>query len=212
MKLPSTTTSSWAIASITSSPPSRLKFLGPGAARSGEDDIYLHHNLTTSHISRGFYGDIKADERCYVRNESNNLSQCDYKNSSNLCETAAAQYFRKVVQGLDKAPLSTEVVDDKETTFALSDLGNIGEIKWDIALCLLLSWTVVCLCLIKGIKSSGKVVYFSATFPYLLLITLMIYGLFQDGAIDGVKKLFVPSEDDLQKILNIQVGLNIILL
>ena len=33
-----------------------------------------------------------------------------------------------------------------------------------------------------GIKSSGKVVYFSATSSYLLLITLMIYALLQDGA------------------------------
>ena len=45
--------------------------------------------------------------------------------------------------------------------------------------------------LFAGIKSSGKVVYFSATFPYLLLITLMIYALLQDGAIDGVKRLFI---------------------
>ena len=49
----------------------------------------------------------------------------------------------------------------------------------------------------SGIKSSGKVVYFSATFPYLLLITLMIYGLLQDGAmkgLKGLKVLFVPEE------------------
>ena len=45
-----------------------------------------------------------------------------------------------------------------------------------------------------GIKSSGKVVYFSATFPYLLLITLMIYALLQDGAIDGVKTLFIVTK------------------
>ena len=45
--------------------------------------------------------------------------------------------------------------------------------------------------LLAGIKTSGKVVYFSATFPYLLLITLMIYALLQDGAIEGVKVLFV---------------------
>ena len=137
------------------------------------------------------------------------MNQCDYRNKSKLCETAAAQYFRKVVQGLDKAPLSTEVVEEEEKTYALSDLGNIGEIKWDIALCLLLSWTVVCLCLIKGIKSSGKVVYFSATFPYLLLITLMIYGLFQDGAMEGVEKLFIPRWDGEKSILDIQVGLRI---
>ena len=116
------------------------------------------------------------------------------------------------MQGLDKAPFSTEVVEEEEVTFALSDLGNLGEIKWDIALCLLLSWTVVCLCLIKGIKSSGKVVYFSATFPYLLLITLMIYGLFQDGALEGVKKLFIPRWNGKKSIRDIQVGLRILLL
>jgi len=156
----------------------------------------------------GFYGDIKADERCYVRT-GNVSSQCDYITRGNFCQTAATQFFRKVVQGIDKAPLhnSTEI-DGGETvvTYALSDLGNIGQIKWDIALCLLLSWTVVCLCLIKGIKSSGKVVYFSATFPYLLLVTLMVYGLTQDGAIDGVKKLFIPKKWTGEKsISDIQV-------
>ena len=34
---------------------------------------------------------------------------------------------------------------------------DIGKVKWDIALCLLLAWIVVYLCIIKGVKSSGKV-------------------------------------------------------
>ena len=32
-----------------------------------------------------------------------------------------------------------------------------GEVLWDQALCLLLAWIVIFLCLIKGVKSSGKV-------------------------------------------------------
>lgn len=32
-----------------------------------------------------------------------------------------------------------------------------GYIRWQLLLCLLGAWTVVFLCLIKGIKSSGKV-------------------------------------------------------
>lgn len=32
-----------------------------------------------------------------------------------------------------------------------------GEVLWDLALCLLLGWIVIYLCLIKGVKSSGKV-------------------------------------------------------
>ena len=39
----------------------------------------------------------------------------------------------------------------------LDTLGDIGEINWQLALCLLLSWIIVFLCLMKGVKSSGKV-------------------------------------------------------
>ena len=34
---------------------------------------------------------------------------------------------------------------------------DIGHIKWELALCLLLAWVLVCFCLAKGIKSGGKV-------------------------------------------------------
>ena len=45
------------------------------------------------------------------------------------------------------------------------DFGDFGEFKVDLAFHLLLSWLVVLLCLSIGIKSSGKVVYITATFP-----------------------------------------------
>ena len=37
------------------------------------------------------------------------------------------------------------------------NIGNLGHIRWHLCLCLLLAWIVVYLCIIKGIKSSGKV-------------------------------------------------------
>lgn len=36
-------------------------------------------------------------------------------------------------------------------------MNETGNVNWDVALCLLLSWLVVFLCLINGIKTSGKV-------------------------------------------------------
>ena len=60
-----------------------------------------------------------------------------------------------MVLGIDKALVEniTETLDNNtEVTkmFALTETWNIGEIKWDITRCLLLSWTVVCACLVKG--------------------------------------------------------------
>lgn len=64
----------------------------------------------------------------------------------------------------------------------LREFGEIGEIQWDLTLCLLLSWVIVFLCLMKGVKTSGKVVYFTATFPYFILIALLIVGVRLEGA------------------------------
>lgn len=34
---------------------------------------------------------------------------------------------------------------------------DTGSLQWDLVLCLLLAWIVCYLCVLKGIKSSGKV-------------------------------------------------------
>ncbi|GFS05133.1 transporter [Elysia marginata] len=77
---------------------------------------------------------------------------------------------------------------------------NIGTPIPSLALCLLFSWTVVVFCLIKGIKSSGKVVYFSVTFPYFILFALLIRGFLLDGAGNGVKYFLIPDWSKLQDI------------
>lgn len=82
------------------------------------------------------------------------------------------------------------------------DIDNMGAPLYRIALCLLLSWIVVVICLIKGIKSSGKVVYFTATFPYVILFILLIRGALLDGALEGVKFFIIP---EWSKLADIQV-------
>ena len=47
---------------------------------------------------------------------------------------------------------------------AVHDWENLGAVRWQLALCLLGAWIIVCLCLIKGVQSAGKVVYFTGSY------------------------------------------------
>ncbi|XP_071954065.1 sodium- and chloride-dependent glycine transporter 1-like isoform X2 [Antedon mediterranea] len=72
-------------------------------------------------------------------------------------------------------------------------IGNLGGVRWQLALCLLLAWFIVFCCLAKGVKSSGKVMYFTATFPYLVLFILLIRGLTLDGHREGIAFFITPK-------------------
>ncbi|MEQ2174864.1 Sodium- and chloride-dependent glycine transporter 1 [Goodea atripinnis] len=91
------------------------------------------------------------------------------------------------------------------------DIGNFGEVRLPILGCLAVSWFVVFLCLIRGVKSSGKlsmitmcvqVVYFTATFPYVVLTILFVRGITLDGAINGIKYYLTPQ---WEKVLDAKV-------
>ena len=84
--------------------------------------------------------------------------------------------------------------------------------------CHVVTWVAVFLCVMKGIKTSGKVflyyqlyykyktihltshmqvVYFTATAPYVIILILLIKGLTLEGALDGLYFLFVPKWEQL---------------
>ncbi|XP_076464972.1 sodium- and chloride-dependent neutral and basic amino acid transporter B(0+)-like isoform X2 [Babylonia areolata] len=81
-------------------------------------------------------------------------------------------------------------------------LDNMGPVKWELVLCYLAGWIFVCLTLSKGVKSSGKVVYVTATFPYLVLIILLIRGVLLDGYYKGIDFYISP---DLSILKNAKV-------
>lgn len=76
-------------------------------------------------------------------------------------------------------------------TNSLND--GVGSLNWNLVGFLAMSWFVVFLILVKGIKSSGKASYFLAIFPYIMLTTLLVKTLTLEGSMDGIIYFFKPQ-------------------
>uniref|UniRef100_A0A8B9K4M5 Transporter n=1 Tax=Astyanax mexicanus TaxID=7994 RepID=A0A8B9K4M5_ASTMX len=74
-----------------------------------------------------------------------------------------------------------------------NSISESGGLNWRMTLCLLAAWSMVCLAMIKGIQSSGKVMYFSSLFPYVVLFCFLVRALLLKGSVDGILHMFTPK-------------------
>ncbi|CAH1778090.1 unnamed protein product [Owenia fusiformis] len=163
----------WAIFYLFASFTSKLPWESCGnawntaACIEGEMVIGPDGNLTKA------ADNVTYEEICAARNASMMMMS----NTTGSLKTPSEEYWENFV--LDISPSIEET----------------GTIRWQLALCLLLAWVVIFLCLCKGIKSSGKVVYFTATFPYIVLVILLIRGVTLPGYWKGIEYYVTPKWD-----------------
>ncbi|GFW19429.1 sodium- and chloride-dependent glycine transporter 1 [Trichonephila clavipes] len=98
--------------------------------------------------------------------------------------------INNIYPGKDSKVRVVEVKTTRDMTEGFHDLGGM---RWELALCLLVCWIFVFLCLSKGVKSMGKAVYFTAFFPFLVLTILLIRGLNLSGSTEGIMFYLTPK-------------------
>ncbi|XP_057565505.1 sodium-dependent dopamine transporter [Hippopotamus amphibius kiboko] len=112
-------------------------------------------------------------------NQSWNSPHCSDARAANassgpndtLRTTPAAEYFERGVLHLHES----QGIDD------------LGPPRWQLTSCLVLVIVLLYFSLWKGVKTSGKVVWVTATMPYVVLFALLLRGITLPGAVDGIR-------------------------
>lgn len=76
-------------------------------------------------------------------------------------------------------------------------LADVGSLRPELSLCLLLGWVVVFFVTWKGIHKSGKVIWCTALFPYVILVVLLVRGVTLPGASLGLHYYVTPQWEKL---------------
>ncbi|XP_015780280.1 PREDICTED: sodium- and chloride-dependent transporter XTRP3-like [Acropora digitifera] len=93
------------------------------------------------------------------------------------------------------------------TTLQISTgIEDSGGINWKLCACLVGTWILIWLCMMKGRRITGKIVYVTATLPLILLIIFFFRGVHLQGYQEGLALLFIPechfqAEDKMQECL-----------
>ncbi|XP_074660842.1 sodium- and chloride-dependent glycine transporter 1-like isoform X2 [Tubulanus polymorphus] len=147
--------------------------------------IGLYYNVIIAHTIFYFFASMQSvlpwttcgndwnTEHC-VHPNANHTNLTAMKNDS-LSRTASEEYYNNYV--LEQS----------------SGMDELGLPSWKLLLCLLFAWLIVYAALIRGIASLGKVVYFTAIFPYLMLTVLLIRGVTLQGAGQGILYYLKPD-------------------
>ncbi|XP_036918850.1 sodium-dependent dopamine transporter [Sturnira hondurensis] len=114
-------------------------------------------------------------------NNTWNSPNCTDAHSSNASDalslndsfrtTPAAEYFERGVLHLHES----------------HGINDLGPPRWQLTSCLVLVIVLLYFSLWKGVKTSGKVVWITATMPYVVLFALLLRGITLPGAMDGIR-------------------------
>jgi len=88
----------------------------------------------------------------------------------------------------------------KHKILDMSDsIDNFGTPKWDLLGVVVLVWVFIYFAIWKGVKSTGKIVYVTAIFPYFVIVIMLVRSVTLEGSTIGLKYFLMPKWADLLK-------------
>ncbi|XP_046471280.1 sodium-dependent dopamine transporter [Neodiprion pinetum] len=141
-------------------------------------------------INASYVGDYAMADNQFTSNDSGvtfegiqNTTLINHFSNDTRYTSAAQEYFNRAILELHES----------------GGLHDLGAVKWDIALCLLVVYIICYFSLWKGISTSGKVVWFTALFPYAVLLILLVRGITLPGSTEGIKYYLSPNFSAITK-------------
>ncbi|RWS27353.1 Sodium- and chloride-dependent glycine transporter 2-like protein [Leptotrombidium deliense] len=126
-------------------------------------------------------------------------SKCDLDYNTENCITIeeAINYTRYAPPNKTDSEIAnrTSSADEFFNRYVLNKSDTL-ELSWPqpgLALALFVSTSFAVVCLIHGVESSGKAVYFTAIFPYVMLTILFFRGITLPGAWTGIEFYLYPG-------------------
>ncbi|XP_053408806.1 sodium- and chloride-dependent taurine transporter-like isoform X2 [Mercenaria mercenaria] len=148
---------------------------------------YLYMSFTTSLPWASCDNEWNSD-RCF--DGSTNRSEV-WSNQSVLSNTLTT--MNASVNTSEKMVDSVIEFWERKVLHISDGIDKPGSLVWELAVSLLIVWILIYFCVWKGVRWSGKIVYFTALFPYVILTILLLRGVTLDGAAEGIKFYLKPD-------------------
>src|SRR4030042_3931095 len=85
------------------------------------------------------------------------------------------------------------------TYLGRTDGPALGNVRWNIFWPLVLTWLLMYLCIFRGVKMVGRIVWLTVPLPWLMLFILTVRGLTLEGSMHGLAYYLNPDWSELAK-------------
>ncbi|GAB1608670.1 sodium- and chloride-dependent glycine transporter 2-like [Argonauta hians] len=160
----------------------------------------LYYLYSSMHSTLGWTNCNNAwnTHSCYVPLATTNNSHFEV-NSTTMDLMLNSTTFSNISSSLGLKS-SVEEFWERHVLNLTPSINSIGNVQLHLLLSLFLIWLLTFLCLSRGIKTSGKVVYVAATLPYVFLCILLVRGLTLPGSINGIYYFVKPNWEKVKEI------------